>query len=103
MSSTVIVHLFAHPGHLSELRAYEARVLPLLEDHGGRLEMAFEPSRANSTFADLPDEVHILTFPSTEAWQNLTTDSRYAGLAAQRQAAIRKTQIVVADSQVPYD
>jgi GNAT superfamily N-acetyltransferase len=54
-------------------RSYEAAVLPLLRDHGGRLERRMRDD--TGTF-----EVHVLRFPSADAFAAYRSDPRRADL-----------------------
>jgi hypothetical protein len=52
---------------LDEFNAYEAKVLPLLQNHGARLEM-----RVRSL--DGKSETHLLFFPDAQALANYRAD-----------------------------
>jgi hypothetical protein len=58
----------------ADFQAYEAAVLPLLADHGGRLERRLRT-------ADAGVEVHIVVFPSRAALDSYRSDPRRAGQA----------------------
>ena len=103
MALVLVVHLYAADKDVAALRAYEAKVLPLLADHGGRLEMAFSPAPALTTGQEVPDEVHILKFPSAQAFQAYRADPRHGELADERSRVLRKTEIFGSESQVTYD
>ena len=65
-------------------RQYEERVLPLLEEAGGKL-------RRRLRNADGTIEVHVVWFPSTEVRERYRSDARRAAQAAlleQSQAVI---------------
>lgn len=102
MPLTLIVHLFATENGLGALRAFEALVLPILKDHGGELLDAFEPSGSISRSDDLPDEVHILRFPSQDAFAAYRADPRHHELADKRADAISKTTIIASGALVSY-
>lgn len=102
MSFTVIAFLYAGDGGLDALRNFEARVLLIAADHGGRLESAFIPADEPCTVDPPPDEVHILTFPAAEAFQAYRGDARHAELAPVRERAIRRTEVVASGETVRY-
>ena len=90
MSLTLCVLLWARPGADDALVAYEDQVLALLPGHGGRVLQ-----RARSSGADgLPLEVQLLEFPSAAAHDAYLTDGRRTSLAAERDQAIAKTQVI---------
>lgn len=92
MSHTVIAFLHARDGGLAALRDFEAPVLPILDDHGGRLVCAVAPD--GGTFDPRPDEVHLLSFPELEAFVAYRADPRHAGLAEVRARAIGRTGVL---------
>ncbi len=102
MMFTVIAFLYAAEDGMAALQAFEAKTVPILADHGGRMEKAFAPAADDNTFAPPPDEVHILSFTSAEAYQSYRDDPRHHELAAERQAAIRETRIVVSGKMRYY-
>ncbi|WP_148931628.1 hypothetical protein [Paenibacillus methanolicus] len=69
---------------VDKFNAYESHVLPLLGEHGARLERRLQ-SR------DRLNEVHIIWFPSPKSFENYRTDPRrteYAYLLVESGAAI---------------
>jgi uncharacterized protein (DUF1330 family) len=80
---TLCVLLWARPGGGEALRAYEDRVLALLPDHGARV-----------LDRDSPTEVQLLEFPSAAALDAYMKDPRRTALAADREAAIARTEVL---------
>ena len=91
MSITLCVLLWARPGQQAALVAYEDAVLPLLADHGGSV---LQRARNTGDDEDEPHEVHLLAFPSDDALAAYMADDRRAALAATRDAAIAKTEVL---------
>jgi uncharacterized protein (DUF1330 family) len=92
MDVTLCVLLWAHEGREAAVGDYEDRVLTLLADHGGRVIQ-----RARTTGGDgdgEPAEVQILRFPSQGALESFMGDSRRTALAAERDAAIARTEVL---------
>ena len=91
---SLCVLLWANPGQESALTAYEDQVLGLLADHGGRV------LRRGSVVADgagddaPPAEVQFLEFPDEVALAAYMTDPRRLALAADRDAAIARTDVL---------
>jgi uncharacterized protein (DUF1330 family) len=90
VSLTLCVLLWAHPGAADALVAYEDKVLDLVSEHGGRVLQ-----RARSSGADgQPLEVQLLEFPSTAALNDYMTDGRRLSLAADRDRAVARTEVI---------
>jgi hypothetical protein len=90
MSLTLCVLLWPHEGQAEALVAYEDRVLELLADHEATLL-----SRARSDGSDgHPLEVQLLQFPSQVELDGYLNDERRTALAAEREAAIARTDLM---------
>jgi len=72
--------------------AYEDAVLPLLADHGGRVE--FRGRRTAGQDAALPVEVHVLSFPDHRALDAYLADPRRAALLAEHGDVFTRTEVV---------
>jgi uncharacterized protein (DUF1330 family) len=92
MDVTLCVLLWAHEGRDDAARDYEDRVLTLLPDHGGRVIQRARATGANG--GGEPTEVQILRFPSQAALDGFMGDSRRTALAAERDAAISRTEVL---------
>ena len=90
MGPTLCVLLWARPGADEALIAYEDRVLSLLAEHGGRVLQRARSSGAGGQ----PLEVQLLEFPSAAAHDAYLTDGRRTSLAAERDRAIARTQVI---------
>jgi len=88
---TLCVLLWARAGREAALVAYEDAVLPLVADHSGRV---VQRTRNTGTSTDEPYEIHLLEFASEDALEAYMGDERRAALAAERDAAIARTQVV---------
>lgn len=75
------VLLWSRPGQEDALTAYEDRVLALLPDHGARVIERGQVA-----------EVQRLEFPSAAALDAYMNDPRRTALAAERDAAIARTE-----------
>jgi uncharacterized protein (DUF1330 family) len=90
--------LWAHPGAEAALAAYEDRVLRFVPDHGGRVVLR---ARASGVAGDpgsgadgQPAEIQLLEFPSAAALDAYTSDPRRTALAAERDQAVARTEII---------
>lgn len=87
---TLCVLLWAHPGAEEGLIAYEDQVLALIPEHGGKV---LQRARGRGAGGQ-PLEMHLLEFPSPQALDAYLTDGRRQGLAAERDRAIARTEII---------
>ncbi|MGE0823089.1 MAG: hypothetical protein AB7G75_08905 [Candidatus Binatia bacterium] len=103
MSAKVIlmVSLFIYHGRETELRQFETAASRIMRKYGGHIERVIRPIDAVPR-NPLPYEVHIVTFPSMEQFQAYRGDAELAGLAALRQSAIARTEILIGEEGEPY-
>ena len=93
---SLCVLLWAKPGKESALSAYEDQVLGLLADHGGRVLQRGNviADGRDAGYGGQPAEVQFLEFPSDAALDAYMSDSRRQALAAERDAAIARTDVL---------
>lgn len=96
----VLVMLYAGPDGLEALAAFESKAITLVEKHHGRLETAFRPE--TSANPDQPDEIHLLEFPSSQAFENFKSDPAHNLLANERRRAISKTTVIMSGQIIDY-
>lgn len=84
------VLLWARPGADKALAAYEDRVLALVPGHGGRV---LQRARSDGAGGQ-PLEVQILEFPSQAALAAYMDDGRRTALAADRDRAVARTEVI---------
>lgn len=90
MKLTSCVLLWAHPGMDEDLIAYEYSVLALVNEYGGTVLQ-----RARSDGAGgWPLELQLYEWPSQAAVDTFMADPRRTALAAVRDRAIARTEIV---------
>ena len=98
MPRMLCVLLWAQPGAQAALTAYEDRVLRLVPDHGGRVLQRGRNSgveRARGGGADgQPAEIQFLDFSSQAALDAYMADPRRTALAADRDRAVARTEII---------
>ena len=84
------VLLWAHPGRVAELVAYEDEVLQLLVRHGAALlsrVRGVEPS------GEAPTEVHVIRFAARAGFDAYMADPARLAMAERRDAAIARTEV----------
>lgn len=90
MPRTLCVLLWAQPGAEAALAAYEDKVLRFVPDHGGRVVQ-----RARGSGGDgQPAEIQLFEFPSDAALDSYMRDRRRTALAADRDQAVARTDII---------
>jgi uncharacterized protein (DUF1330 family) len=90
MEQTRYVFLWSRPGMEQALIAYEDAVLSLVDEHGGKVV-----HRARTDGADgRPLEIQLFEWASQEAIDAYMSDPRRTALAADREQAIARTEIV---------
>lgn len=97
----ITVHLYAHEGDIATLRSFEREALALVRQFGGELLAAFKPANPDNS-ADIPDEIHLLRFPSQDAFDAYRNSPESAALAPKRTATIRKTTIFLSEEIITY-
>ena len=80
--------------------AFERQAAAIMESHGGRIERAvtIPPEPSANTFR----EVHIVTFPSDDAYIAYRGDPRLAALAPLRQSAVTSTEVLTGNAGPDY-
>lgn len=91
MSLTLCVLTWARPGAVASLAAYEDRVLRLAGEHGCEV---LQRARASGTGPDQPAEIHILRFPSSQAFDGFLADPRRQLLAGERDGSVARTEVI---------
>jgi uncharacterized protein (DUF1330 family) len=97
----ISVHLFANEGDITRLRVFELEALIVIGQFGGKLISAFKPANPENS-ANIPDEIHLLQFPSQEAFDIYRDSPESAALAPKRNKAIRKTIVYLSEEIVDY-
>ncbi|GAB4596033.1 hypothetical protein MOKP4_23510 [Mycobacterium avium subsp. hominissuis] len=90
MTLTFYVFLWPHPGMEQALIAYEDAVLTLVNEHDGKVV-----HRARTDGVEgRPLEIQLFEWASQEAMDRYMSDPRRTALAADREQAIARTEIV---------
>jgi uncharacterized protein (DUF1330 family) len=83
------VLLWARPGATQALIDYEDAVLALLPEHGARLLQRARTDGGNGA----PTEIQLIEISSQAGYDSYLADERRTALAADRDAAIARTDI----------
>jgi uncharacterized protein (DUF1330 family) len=87
------VLLWARPGMESVLSAYEDKVLRLVAEHGGRVLERGTVLPGSQHEGKPPTEVQFLVMPSEASLDAYVNDPRRLAMAAERDAAIARTDL----------
>jgi RimJ/RimL family protein N-acetyltransferase/uncharacterized protein (DUF1330 family) len=102
-SLEVVVRLWIHPGRVAEFEAYEHKAAHIMQRYGGAVQKVVRASTVDVWPDGQPFEVHVLGFPSLEAFHSYRADPELAGLAAERSAAISRTEVSLGDARCGAD
>jgi uncharacterized protein (DUF1330 family) len=94
------VHLYRHPEAAEAFRAYERKALDLFRRHGGEVVAAFSPERG--TDPEGPDEIQILRIADRARFESFLADPARQAWAAEREAAVRRTETFVSRALIEY-
>jgi uncharacterized protein (DUF1330 family) len=89
----LVVTLWIDRSRVQEFEAYEGRAADVMSRHGGRIERAIrlEDSAENGN----PFEVHLVSFPSRQAFEEYREDPEVQSLAPQRESVITRTSVLI--------
>ncbi|MEQ1857252.1 MAG: DUF1330 domain-containing protein [Longimicrobiales bacterium] len=96
----LIVELWIAPERRAEFENFEAAAAEIMASHGGRIERRL--AMRQEAVANPPDEVHIVTFASREAYESYRGDPALVPLAEQRARAIQRTVIREGADMPPF-
>ena len=91
-SITVTVCLWVHPGKRAEFDAFEEQAFAIMREHGAKI---VEIRTGDPAQQDGPDEIHVLRFPSQQAFDGYRADPRLTSLATLRDQSIARTEIEI--------
>ena len=95
------VLLWARPGMGAALRAYEDKVLRLVAEHGGRVLERGTVLPGSQLDGEPPAEVQFIEMPSEASLDAYINDPRRLAMAAERDAAIARTDLLPIQSVPP--
>ncbi len=87
---TLCVLLWATPGREAALVTYEDTVLAIVAEHGGRVLQRVRGDGSDGQ----PFEVQLIAFSSQAGYDSYLTDDRRSALAAERDAAVERTEVI---------
>jgi hypothetical protein len=91
----LVVTLTVRPEALEAFRSFEQQAARIMSRHGGAIERAvvIPPAQPGAPLR----EVHIVTFPSPDAFAAYRADPALAALAPLREASVLHTEILTGE------
>lgn len=89
---TVLIYVKA--GQTAVLRQYEQQAAPIMTQYGGQFHQIIVPTDIRPKQMTLPDEIHILSFPSVEAFAQYRQDPANQALAHLRDEAVDRAVFI---------
>jgi hypothetical protein len=97
----LLVRLFIRPGREIEFREFETQAARIMGDYQGRIEYAIRPT-ASPPPAELPHEIHVVSFPGIAQFEAYRRDPRLIQLASLRESAIARTEVTSGEERQSY-
>jgi hypothetical protein len=94
MDIKIILKLYGTNSEVLALRSFEAKILPILNDHGWPLDVAFRPSPDLCTLSPPLQRNSHLKFPNQDAFHFYRNDPRHQAVRSERARVITKTKII---------
>lgn len=98
----IIVRLWIRRARVAEFEAYERKAARIMLRHGGVIRNVIRVSDQEPSGEEPPFEIHLLAFPSLDAFLGYRADSELADLAAERSSVILRTEVTVGSAGPNY-
>lgn len=89
-------------GDPDSFKEFEIKATAIMKKYGGKVISAFCPDKEVSTNDDI-GEIHILEFPSIQAFRNYRIDEELKNMQQLRKKAVISTKVYVSDKFVSYE
>ncbi len=86
MTVYLIAHIFKNSQYLREYIDYREKRIDLIQKHGGSIISIFQPEGHER--ASIPDEIHIIEFPSGEDYEIFQKDPAHSQLSELKERAV---------------
>lgn len=96
---TLLATLSFHETDKAKFRAYERKAVAIMAKHGGRIEQAFF---GRDEDAKVCKEIHVVRFPSEDAFEAFRNDQALRDLAGERAECVLETHILTCEEEVDY-
>ena len=89
----LVVSLWLRDHDVAAFESFEKRASKLLARHGGTIDLAIRPLKADSN-PDTPFEIHIVSFADQQGYTEYRSDPTMQELAAEREKIISRTSVL---------
>lgn len=88
--------IFLKPGGEAAFDEFEAHAIPIIARYGGVLMLRIRPTAETVIEAagEAPYEVHVVSFPSAEAFENFKNDKERKDFLHLKEASVREMLLV---------
>ena len=87
----LVVSLWISPGREEDFESFESSAFSIITRHGGSL--ARRLALRDGMGSQVPNEMHVVTFPDREAYEAYRADPELVSLASLRARAVLRTVI----------
>lgn len=88
--------IYLKPGGEAAFNEFEALAIPIIARYGGTLHLRIRPTAETVIEAsgEVPYEVHFVSFPSAEAFENFRKDEERKRFLHLKEASVREVLLV---------
>jgi uncharacterized protein (DUF1330 family) len=88
--------IFLREGQQAAFHAFEDRVLPLLQRHGGQLLYRVRPDRSSviGTAVEYPYEIHLVCFPGRANFESYRDDPERTQYVPLKDQSVEKVMLI---------
>jgi uncharacterized protein (DUF1330 family) len=96
----LVVSLWLKTDDVAAFESFERAAAQVMAKHGGRIEHVIRLAAAER--GDGPFEVHVVSFPDWNAFDDYRSDPKFKALLPQRERLIARTEISRGEPREPY-
>jgi uncharacterized protein (DUF1330 family) len=97
----LIAILTVRKGAEEKFRAFERHAAAVMKTHGGRIERTVAVAAEGES--DVFREVHVVSFPSPQAFAAYRNDERLGQMARLREESVVDTRLLIGEEGPSYD
>jgi uncharacterized protein (DUF1330 family) len=97
---TLVAILTVRKDAIEKFRAFERHAAGVMKEHGGRIERTIVVAPEGSP--EVMKEIHVLAFPTAQAFAAYRNDERLAELAHLREESVIHTELLAGEDGPSY-
>jgi uncharacterized protein (DUF1330 family) len=88
--------IYLHPGEEAVFEEFEAHAIPIIARYGGTLMLRVRPAAETiiEASAEVPYEIHFVSFPSAEAFEDFKKDEERKAFLHLKEKSVRTTLLI---------